>query len=249
MRRVFRIPFRRPPIEREVDDELAFHLEMRERQLIAAGMDPKAAKQEALRQFGDMHSVRDFCVTLDEDRERAMKRANRMGELGQDLRYAFRTLRRNPAFTAVVVLTLALGIGANTAIFTLIDAVILRHIPVRHPEELIALGNTARVGSLSQGSPRTDLFSYPLYRDLRDRNTLVSGLVASARPGRLHVAIGPASSEPLPPRARFVSGNYFRVLGVDAAIGRTFDGSEDATIGGAPVVVISEGYWTRRFGR
>ena len=146
MRRVFRLPFSRPPIEREVDAELAFHLEMRERQLIAAGMDPQAAKHEALRQFGDMHSVRDFCVTLDEDRERAMKRANRMEELGQDLRYAFRTLRRNPAFTAVVVLTLALGIGSNTAIFTLIDAVILRHIPVRYPEELVAIGHTARVG-------------------------------------------------------------------------------------------------------
>src|SRR2546430_6944838 len=101
-----------------------------------------------------------------------------MDTVVQDLRYALRLLRRNPAFTTVVVLTLTLGMGANTAIFTLIDAVILRHIPVRHPEQLIALGNTARVGSLSQGSPRTDLFSYPLYRDLRDRNTLVSGLVA-----------------------------------------------------------------------
>src|SRR3989442_208275 len=172
-----------------------------------------------------------------------------MDTLLQDLRYALRMLGRNPAFTSVVVLTLALGVGANTAIFTLIDAVILRHIPVRHPEQLIALGNTSRVASLSQGSPRTDLFSYPLYRDLRDRNTLVSGLVASGRPGRLHVAIGPAGSEPLPPRARFVSANYFRVLGVDAAIGRTFDGSEDATIGGAPAGVINDGYWARRLGR
>ena len=248
MRRVFRIPFRRPPIEREVDDELAFHLEMRERQLIAAGMDPKAAKQEALRQFGDMHSVRDFCVTLDEDRERAMKRANRMEELGQDLRYAFRTLRRNPAFTAVVVLTLALGIGANTAIFTLIDAVILRHLPVRHPEELVAIGNTARVSSLSQGSPRADLLSYPLFRDLRERNTLVSGLVASGRVARLDVRVG-ASGEPQHPRARFISGNNFQVLGVPAQAGRTFDGSEDKRIGGSPVVVISDGYWTRLFDR
>src|SRR5207237_9179972 len=131
----------------------------------------------------------------------------------------------------------------------LIDAVILSHIPVRHPEQLIALGNTARVGSLSQGSPRTDLFSYPLYRDLRDRNMLVSGLVPSSSPGRLHVAIGPAGNEPLPPRGRIVSGNYFQVLGVDAAVGRTFDGSEDATIGGAPAVVINDGYWTGRLGR
>src|SRR5207244_2901641 len=128
-----------------------------------------------------------------------------MAGFAQDLRYALRVLLRNPAFTTVVVLTLALGVGANTAVFTLIDAVILRHIPVRHPEQLIALGNTARVGSLSQGSPRTDLFSYPLYRDLRDRNMLVSGLVASGYPGRLHVAIGPAGNEPLPPRGRIVS--------------------------------------------
>jgi predicted permease len=239
-------------VEREVDEELAFHLEMRERQLIAFGMDPIAAKQEAQRQFGDMSSVREFCVTLDEDRERSMKRANRLEELGQDLRYAVRTLRRNPAFTAVVVLTLALGIGANTAIFTLIDAVILRHIPVRHPEELVAIGNTARVNSLSQGSPRTDLFSYPLYRDLRERSTLLSGLIASGRSVRIDVRAGPAGaagSEPQHPRSRFVSGNYFQVLGVPAQIGRTFDGSEDAAIGGAPVVVISDGYWTRRFDR
>jgi predicted permease len=248
VRRAFRFGFGAGHVEREVDDELAFHIEMRERQLVALGMDPIAAKQEALRQFGDMSSVREFCVTLDEDRERAMKRSNRFEEVGQDLRYALRTLRRNPAFTAVVVLTLALGIGANTAIFTLIDAVILRHIPVRHAEELVAIGNTARVGSLSQGSPRADLLSYPLYRDLRDRNALVSGLVASGRMARLDVRATP-NGELQHPRGRFVSGNYFQVLGVPAQIGRTFDGGEDATIGASPVVVISDGYWTRRFDR
>jgi len=247
MRRVFRLGFGRGHVQREVDEELSFHLQMRERKLVAEGMDPDAARAEALRQFGDFPAVRDSCVTLDEDRERTAVRANHLDAIWQDLRYALRMLRRNPGFTAVVVLTLALGIGANTAIFTLIDAVILRNIPVAHPEQLVAIGNTARTGSLSQGSPRTDLFSYPLYRDLRERNTVLTGLAASGRTPRLDMRVG--GGELYHPRARFVSSNYFEVLGVTAGAGRTFDVNADAAIGGAPVMVISDGYWTRRFDR
>ena len=142
MRRVFRIPFGRAQIGREVDDELSFHLEMRAQRLIAAGWTPDAARQEALRHFGDIAAVRADCVIMDEQRERAMQRADVMGELQQDISYALRTLRRNFGFTAVIVGALALGIGANTAIFTLIDAVLVRSLPVSHPEQLALLGIT-----------------------------------------------------------------------------------------------------------
>ena len=133
MRRALRLIFRKAQIAEAVDDELAFHLDMRTQRLIACGMPPDAARREALRQFGDIESVRNDCVTFDEERERTMRRRNYSEELIQDLAYAARTLRRNLGFSLVVVLTLALGIGANTAIFTLSDAVLLRTVDVPHP--------------------------------------------------------------------------------------------------------------------
>src|SRR5689334_9815401 len=163
MRRVFRLGFGRS-LAREVDDELAFHIEMRTRQLVAKGLTAEQARREALRQFGDMTSVRQDCLTMDQQRERAVHRANLFADLRQDIGFSLRTLRRNPSFTALVVLTLAIGIGANTAIFTLIDAVLLRTLPVREAEQLVAIGVPTRVNSLSTGGPRTDLLSYPLYR-------------------------------------------------------------------------------------
>ncbi|MGH7720791.1 MAG: ABC transporter permease, partial [Gemmatimonadaceae bacterium] len=249
MRRAFRLTLRRTHIEREVEDEILFHLEMRTQRLIANGLPPDEARAEALRQFGDLTGVRSSCVTFDHQRERAMQRANLLDELRQDILYALRTLRNNPGFTAVVVLTLALGIGANTAIFSLVDALLLRPIPVREPERLVALGDPSLVGSVSQGAPRTDLFSYPLYRELRERNRAVTGLLASGRARRVDVRTsGSTGGELEQPRARFVSGNYFEVLGIPTMLGRPFGAEEDGAPGASPVVVISEAYWTRRFG-
>src|SRR5690242_5468113 len=113
---------------------------MRAQRLATSGLPPADARREALRQFGDLEGVRDSCITLDTERERAMRRAIIWDGLRQDVAYAGRTLRRNAAFTAVVVLTLSLGIGANTAIFSLINALLLRPLPVRAPAELVALG-------------------------------------------------------------------------------------------------------------
>jgi len=247
MRRVFRIPFSRGHIAREVDDELAFHIEMRTQRLIAAGWSVDAARAEAFRQFGDVTNVRDDCVIMDQQRERAMSRANLFGELQQDVVYAFRTLRRNAGFTAVIVAALALGIGANTAIFTLIDAVIVRSLGVSHPEQLVAIGDPSRVSSMSQGSPRTDLISVPLFNDIRRSSRSFSGVLASGRTGRLDARVGDAAAELEHPRGRFVSANYFTLLGVGASRGRVFDGREDDNVGGSPVATISYGYWTRRF--
>ena len=246
MRRAIRFIFRRAQIVEAVDDELAFHLDMRTQRLIACGMPPEAARREALRQFGDVDSVRRDCVTYDEERERTMRRRNYSEELLQDLAYATRTLRRNLGFSLVVVLTLAFGIGANTAIFTLVDAVLLRQLDVRRPEELVAVGDPARVTSLSQGGPRFDLLSYPVYEEIRHRASVFQGgVLASGRADRVELAIDGREAERA--RGRYVSGNFFSVLGVPAALGRTFGAEEDVAPGASPVVVISHDYWVRRF--
>ena len=249
MRRVFRLPFSRARVAHEVDDELAFHLDMRTQQLVRQGWSPDAARAEALRQFGDARHVRDDCVTLDQERERATRRTDFFGQLRQDLSYAVRTLRRNPAFTLVIALTLALGLGANTAIFTLVNAVILRTLPVPQPERLIAIGDPSRVSSLSDGSIRTDMLSYGQYVDVvAGTSDVFSGVLASGRASWLQViATEGAASEHA--RARFVSANYFDVMGVRPVRGRTFDAHSESAIGAAPVAVISYGWWTRRFQR
>jgi predicted permease len=248
MRRVFRIPFTRGHIDREIDDEFAFHLEARTRKLIAAGWAADAAHREAIRQFGDLASVRESCVELDRQRERAMHRAYVWSELRQDTAFALRTLRRNFGVTALIVTALAVGIGANTAIFTLVDAVLVAKLPVHDPDALVAIGDPARVGSMNLGVPPvTSILSYPLYKDLRQRNHVFSDVLASGRSDRLDVRIDQSATELEHPRGRFVSGNYFSLLGVHAALGRTFDASVDANPGASPVITISYGYWMRRF--
>jgi predicted permease len=177
-----------------------------------------------------------------------MTRIRYAEEFRQDTVFALRALRRNPAFAIIAICTLALGIGANTAIFTLIDAVLLRSIPVHVPEQLVSLGRTSRINSMSVGTPSAALYSYPLYRDLR-HNPLVSGMLASGRTDRLDVRVDSAVPGLEHPAGRFVSGNYFQVLGVPAAKGRVFGPVEDSVVGASPVAVISDRYWERRFAR
>jgi hypothetical protein len=174
-----------------------------------------------------------------------MRHHDYMEELRKDVVYAIRTLGRNIGFSLVIVLTLGLGIGANTAIFALIDAVLLRPLDVSHPEQLVAIGNPAGVGSAAQGGPRLDLISYPLYRQLRQRAAMFQGILAAGRVNDIELTVD--GHEPEHPRARYVSGNYFAVLGVPAALGRTFGDAEDAAAGASPVAVISHDYWVRRF--
>jgi len=237
--------FLRPRVEAELAAELSFHLDQMTDENIAAGMSAREARQAALRSFGGLTQIQERC--------REMRRTRIVDELTQDLRYAVRTLRMSPAFTLIAALSLALGIGANTAIFSLIHALLLRPLPGVHaPEQLVALGDPSRTGSLSQGNVRTDLFSYPLYEQMRDHNQSFSGLAASGRSNRLVVGTG-SSGGGKPPggtetaRGRIVSGNYFSVLGVPAFRGRTFTAAEDRVPGSDPIVVISHSYWTRRF--
>ena len=236
--------------ERDVDAELTFHVDMRARRLVERGMEPAAARAEALRKFGDWDSVRAELVAKDIQREKTVRRANFFAEMWQDTVYATRALRHNLGFAFVVVLSLAVGIGANTAIFTLIDALLLRPLPVRAADELVVIGDPDRPSSVSEGSVRPDLFSYPIYADVSRNPPLLQGLAATGRSGRLDLTVGAGTGtgEGERPRGRLVSGNYFAVLGVPALIGRPLTVDDDRTAGGSPVAVISYLYWQRRFG-
>jgi putative ABC transport system permease protein len=164
----------------------------------------------------------------------------------EDLRYGVRLLRKSPAFTAVAVITLALGIGANTAIYTLLDQALLRPLPVKQPAQLMLLSHTGRDQGYSRTSTFDDLFySYPMYRDLRDQNSVFSGVIATYWPARVGVQW---HNEPETAEAELVSGNYFDVLGVQAAIGRLLVPSDDVGQEAHPVAVLSFDYWQRRFG-
>ena len=143
-----------------------------------------------------------------------------MSRIFQDLRYALRQLRKAPGFTAVALVTLALGIGANTAIFTVVNALLLKMLPVQDPQQLVVLGDPANANSRSNGTPRTDNFPYPLYQELRDRNSVFAGLAAAASDHHTEAESGENHFSDAAITVRMVSGNYFPVLGLTAAAGR-----------------------------
>jgi predicted permease len=170
----------------------------------------------------------------------------------QDLRYGVRMLLKHKGFTAVAVLSLALGIGANTAIFSLIDALMLRSLPVQEPDRLVLFGNANSAG-ITIGFPDSnwDLFSYPTYREFRQRSQVFSDVAAvHSFPSRVHgvVRAGASASELEQINAQMVSGTYFSVLGVNALLGRTLTVDDDVTPGSHPVVVVSYSWWKSRFG-
>ncbi len=214
--------------ERELDEEIRAHLEMETERNVKDGMSPEDARRAAWRSFGS--------VALSKEDSRAMWGLGSLEILWQDLRYGLRMLLKNPGFTMIAVSTLGLGIGANTAIFTLLDKVLIRPLPVERPDQLVTFVEDAG------GAPA--IFSYPLYAELRDRNEVLSGLAAYwQRPFSL--SDGNQSERVT---GQVVTGNYFDVLGVRPALGRFFLLEEDRTPGTHPVVVISHGLWRRRFG-
>jgi predicted permease len=164
-----------------------------------------------------------------------------MNALARDMRFAVRSLRKQPGFSAIVVLTLGLGIGANTAIFSLLDQVLLRRLPVRDPQQLVLLDGP---GAFQGRTYNRQTFSYPMYRDFRDRTEVFSGVI-----GRMPTALTLTfQGEAERVNGELVTGNLFDVLGVRPALGRVLSASDDGAPGAHPVVVLSYGYWMRRFG-
>ncbi len=170
-----------------------------------------------------------------------------MRSLIQDLRFSLRQIRRSPGFMVTAVLTLALGVGANTAIFSLLDQALLRSLPVRDPKQLVILSAPGKAweGSTgNNGAGDEKSFSYPMYRDLRDHGTAFDGLIGTS-PAPVGIERDGASNVA---KAEIVTGNYFSVLGVPAAKGRMLTDADDTTPGGNPVAVVSFNYWKTHLG-
>src|SRR6185295_6977590 len=166
---------------------------------------------------------------------------NMITQTYQDLRYALRMLRKNPVFTCVVVLTLALGIGANAAIFSITDKVLIQSLPVTNPDQLAVISSY----EAETGPERDFSFSYPMYQDLRDKNDVFQGVIARGG-AQMNISYGDQNERV---RADLVTGNYFQVLGVNPWAGRLLTQDDDRTPGAHPVAVISYRFWERRFGK
>jgi predicted permease len=215
----------------DLDEEIETHLALLADEQIRRGVAPDAARAAAKAAFGG--------VAQTKDNYRDQRGLPFVETLAQDARYAVRLLGRNPAFAATVVLVLGLGIGANTAIFSLVDPLLLQRLPVARPEELLTLETI--------GKRSTDpTFSYSAFQQLRDGAARVVDIVAANRTRSIRATIDGESAE-LSRKA--VSGNYFDVLGVPAAAGRTLTASDDTFGAGPPVAILSHQYWTRRFGQ
>jgi predicted permease len=217
---------RRRTVESELDEELAFHVAHLTDKLIAAGVPHEEARRRARIELGGLEQTREDC--------REARGVSFVEHLVRDMGYALRMFVKSPGFTGAVVLSLALGIGANTAVFSLINALMWRQVPVTDPETLLVVGR----GNVSY------TFTYQQFRTMRRHNDVMTDLAAYS-PVRLNVSID-GSIEPTAD-GQMVSGHYFSILGVNPAIGRSIGEEDDAAINAHPVAMISHSYWTRRF--
>jgi predicted permease len=221
--------FGRRRADEEFDTEIAQHLDLLTEEYVRRGLSPEDARLAARRSFGGIAQA--------QETQRELRGVPLVDTLWADVRYAFRTLRNAPGFTLVAVLTLALGIGVNTTLFSAFNAVALKPLPVADPGNVVRLERwfePAMNGTIQYA------FSYPEYLYFRDRSAAFAGTVASSWPLRVQ-----GENEEF--LAQTVSGNYFATLGIRAVLGRTFLPEEDSAPGAHPVVVLSHAFWERRY--
>ncbi|MGA2382782.1 MAG: ABC transporter permease [Gemmatimonadales bacterium] len=238
VRSLFRLPFRTlARIGRDVDDEVAFHLDKRAEELTAAGRSPEEARAEALRRFGDVDDLRAFCRTLERPAVVRSRVREWLTDLGQDLRFAGRQVRRLPGFALVAVVTLALGIGATTTIYCAVHDILLKPLPYRDADRLVAVEELAISGQASMMPTRDVVDAW------RSGARSLEGIVEFTRAQwMLSVAgepelVGGVALEP----------TLLPFLGVRPLLGRPFT-SDDARLGSPPVALVGEAVWRRRFG-
>jgi predicted permease len=226
--------FHKSRTERELTEEIDAYLEMLVKQKTGEGLDPEEARRAALIELGGREQVK--------EKVREARAGHHLETLWQDLRYGLRALGSNPAFAAVAVLSLALGIGANTAIFSLMDAVLLKTLPVKNPEQLFFIERNG----VPPSSKRSSNLSHAFFEQLRARRETLAMVCEFGYSQRINVVVDGQAEVA---QAQQVSGDFFATLGVNALLGRTLTEDDDKVPGGHPVAVISHNYWQRRFAR
>ena len=238
MKRSLRSWLWRVPVEQEIDEEMAFHLEMRTRELVAGGLDPESARRVALSRLGDLQDIKRECAGLGRKRDRDMRVRQWLDEFRYDVKYALRQLRRSPGFTFVAALTLALGIGANAAIFALVDATLLRPLAFSEPDRLVRVWTRTSKSERAAVSPLDML-------DWQDRTRHFQAIGGYAPNVASMVLAGADGTAETIPR-QWVTAGFFDVLGVKAVAGRMFTATDNDQA--VDAVVIGEGLWRARFG-
>ena len=224
--------FRRKQLDHDLDEELQAYVELVSAEKMREGVSPEEAYRDARLDTGGVEQVKESV--------RDVRVGVWLDSLVRDLRYGVRTLAKNPAFTLIALATLALGIGANTAMFSLLDQVVLRLLPVRDPERVVIVRETGNHYGNSYG-PNT--ISWPMFEDLRDNNQVFSGMFCRF-PATVTISGGDRAAQI---SAELVSGSYFPTLGVGAALGRTIAPDDDAVPDSQPVVVLSYSFWRTYF--
>jgi putative ABC transport system permease protein len=240
VRRAFRLALRRPRIEQDVDEEVAFHLDMRINELIARGLAPEAARHEALRRFGDTRHWSSAMKETDQRRLASERRSEWFADLRQDVQYALRSFGRAPLFTVLAVVTLALGIGANAAVFGVVKSVLLNALPYAEADRVVRI-----YGRMRDGSNDRVPVSAGTVTDIRDRARSFRSVTAML--GHPQDGVVSLGDQPVLVKIARTEPDLFRTLGVSAALGRTLIDT-DAESDTAFNVVVTHAAWQRLLG-
>ena len=231
--------FHRGRFQRDLDEEMRLHLELRRQQQMAAGLSPEAAQRSAQQRFGNLTRLK--------EKSHLTWGWEWLETCVQDAGYGLRSMFRTPAITVVALISLALGIGANTAIFSFLDAMMLRSLPVKNPQQLVKLG-AEDWGGITDSFACTELYSYPFYREFQRKNEVFSSTAAVlSLLNDVHGFVDHRQESEMI-HVQTVSGTYFTTLGVGAQMGRMLDDADDSSEGDHPVLVISDGFWKRSLG-
>jgi hypothetical protein len=236
IKRRIQMLFHRGQLSRDLEEEMRLHLDLRRQQQIDRGLTAPAAARAAHLKFGNTTRIKEKSLMT--------WGSETLESFFADVAYGTRALFRSPALTIVALLSLALGIGANAAIFSLLDAVMLRSLPVKDPQQLVLLGQ-GHLRGIGNGIDLAQLHSNPFFRQFRQRNTVFSDVAGIfSLTNEVHGFVeGGNESQPI--TVQLVSGNYFPLLGVHAYIGRTLTDADDNSEGDHPVALVSYAWWKR----